>query len=496
MGRAWLTATAACIVMAAAATGPSPASAMQARVPTATAGPLEFAFDDYMRAAVQNAAFSGTVLVAKDGAPIFQRSYGMASLEMNVPNRDDTVYQIQSITKSFTAILIMMLQEEGRLSVTDRACDYLADCPEAWRPVTIEQLLTHTSGIEGFSRLDAWDETLDSRTYGPGGPVALVWGQPLLFAPGEGWRYSNTGFQLLARIIERASGKSLPEMYQDRIFSPLGMDHSGFSNSRRIVPNLALGYYSLGSAFIGSTPQSLTSSYDDSGIVTTVGDLLIWDRALSANTLISRASYEQMIAHTKNNYGYGWEMRTWLGRRQIGHAGSGMGYSTQIARFIDDGLTVVVLSNSDEASGGGTAQALAAIYFGGAPVVPTPSTQTRLMDVILAEGIDAGIRRYRDMKAAQPDAEAFQTDELLVTMGYQLYEVPAMDDARRLFDFAIEQFPSSAYAHDGLADIAAAEGHYETAMRHFHASLGLDPENEYATKGLERVRALVPGGLR
>ena len=196
-----------------------------------------------------------------------------------------------------------------------------------------------------------------------------------------------------------------------------------------------------------------------------------------------------MIAHTKNDYGYGWEIRNWFGRREIGHAGSGFGFSTFIARFIDDGLTVIVLSNSDEASAGGAARALAAIYFGEDHPAPALSSETMLLDTIVADGAEAGIRRYRDMKAAQPSSEDFHKDDLLVSIGYELYEAPAMDQAKRVFEFAIEEFPRSAYSYDGLADIALAEGDRATAIRHFETSLAIDPENDYAVKGLERARA-------
>lgn len=312
---------------------------------------------------------------------------------------------------------------------------------------------------------------------------------PLLFNPGEGYRYSNSGYDLLAQIIERVSGKTLPEMYQDRILSPLGMNHSRFNNSRFIVPNMATGYYSLGSMFINSTPQSLTSLYGAAGISSTVNDLLIWDQALYSDKLISRTSYEQMIAHTQNDYAYGWEMSNWFGHRQIGHAGSGFGFSGFIARFIDDRLTVIVLSNSDEASAGGAARALAAIYFGDDYQAPTLKPETILLDAIVTNGVDAGIQRYRDMKTAQPSAEDFQTDDLLVSLGYELYEAPAMDKAKRVFEFAIEEFPQSAYSYDGLADIAVAEGDYDTAISHFETSLRIDPRNDYAMEGLERLRA-------
>ncbi len=455
-------------------------------------GVLDAAFDAYLQASVANAGFSGTVLVARDGAPVFRRSYGLASQELAAQNTNETVYDLASITKPFTALLIMMMQEEGRLSVSDLACSYLTDCPEAWRTITIQQLLTHTSGIESYSRLPEWDEELDTRVFWRGGAAMMMRDQPLRFSPGTGWRYSNTGFDLLGLIIERVSGKTLPDMYRDRILSPLGMSRSGFHTSRMVVPGAATGYYSLGSTFINKTPQSSSSAYGASGLFGTVDDLLKWDQALYSNRLISAASYEQMIADSSNEYGFGWEMRTWHGRRQVGHAGSGGGFSNLIGRFIDDRLTVIVLSNSDEANANATARDLAAIYFGEEYRLPVKGRKARFLDAIQADGPEAAIQLYRDMQAAEPDAEAFKTDELLVTAGYDLHGVPLMDAARRVFEFALEQFPRSAYSHDGLADVALAEGRIEVAVRHFEMSLALDPTNEYAIKGLEQVRSSRP----
>jgi D-alanyl-D-alanine carboxypeptidase len=465
----------------------TPVSATPASATPVSATPAG-AFDAYMRGAVERENFSGTVLVAQNGVPIFQASYGAASLELGVPNTDRSVYHIQSITKPFTAILIMMLQEEGALKVEDPACNYLTDCPDAWRGITIHQLLTHTSGIEGYSRLADWDDVLDARLYWRAGAAWLVRDRPLRFSPGEGFRYSNSGYGLLGLIAERVAGKPLADLYRERIFRPLGMNQTGMNTGRFIVPGLSTGYYSLGSTFIAADPQSPTAVYGAAGITSTVSDLLLWDQALRSDTLISRPVFERMIAHTENDYAYGWEVRTWFGRRQIGHAGSGFGYSSFIARFIDDGLTVIVLSNSDAASAGGVARSLAAIHFGQTPSTPTTSKQTLLIDAVVAGGAAEGLRRYAAMEAAQPEDDAFKTDELLVAVGYELLEGPRMDDARAVFEFTLTKFPNSAYSHDGLADIAAAEGDIRSAIGHFEASLAIAPSNDYAVRGLERLR--------
>lgn len=496
MRRFWLSATAVAGLVSAgvAQAAPVDAAAPQAIAPqtggSATSSDARMAdFDAYMSAAVRNAAFSGTVLVAKDGVPVFRRSYGLASQELGVANRDDTAYRLQSLTKAFTATLIMRLQERGALKVTDRACDYLDDCPEAWRAITIQQLLNHTSGVEGYSRLPDWDEDLDSRTYWRGGAAALSRNRPLLFAPGEGYSYSNTGYVLLGQIVERAAGRAFPDVLRDEILTPLGMTRSRFNNTREIVPGLAAGYYSLGSTFITATPQTTSDAYGANGLISTVDDLLKWDRALHDNTVISAASFQEMIANPRNTFsGYGWEVRSWLGRRQIGHSGSGAGYSAYLARFIDDGLTVIVLSNSDEASAGGAARALAAIYFGEEYKTPEPTSEATILDTILADGVESGLRRYAEMKAERPSDEAFQEDGLLVDVGYKLYAAPMMDDAKRVFEAAIEAFPQSADSQCGLGDIALAHGDADAAIRHFELAISLEPDHDYAKDRLKRAR--------
>lgn len=174
---------------------------------TAPAGKaLDTALDAYLAAATKNEQFSGTVLLARDGKPVFVRSYGMANYELGVPNSADTVFRLASVTKQFTALAVMQLQEQGRLKVDDPICRYLADCPAAWRPITIRELLNHTSGIPNFSSLPDWDEVLSRRDYTPAELVSLFRDLPLKFTPGEKYDYSNSGYHLLGLIIERASG--------------------------------------------------------------------------------------------------------------------------------------------------------------------------------------------------------------------------------------------------------------------------------------------------
>lgn len=227
--------------------------------------------DAYMRAAVANDQFTGSVLVARDGAPLVDAAYGMASYELGIPNTPGTVFHIASLTKQFTAMAIMQLRDRGKLKVGDSICTYLANCPPAWKPITIRHLLSHTSGIRNVSSLPDWDDDLSLKHYTRSGFVDLFRALPLQFVPGEKYEYSNSGYFLLGLIVERISGSSFGEYLKTNIFTPLGMGHSGYDDNRAIVPGAASGYYSRGSTFITATYVDPSTRLGDTGIVSTTG---------------------------------------------------------------------------------------------------------------------------------------------------------------------------------------------------------------------------------
>lgn len=452
------------------------------------AGTRAAAYDAYMRAETEHGHFSGVVLVAHDGVPVFRQSYGMANYELSAPFAADTVFNVGSITKQFTAAAILQLQEQGRLSVQDPICHFLEHCPAAWLPITIHHLLTHTSGIPNYSGLPNWDEELVVRDYTPLELAALFRDLPLQFAPGERHRYSNSGYHLLALIVERASGVSYDTYLNERFFASLGMTRTRFNNSRALVPGRATGYYSLGTQFRNASLHSPTIAYGSSGIFSTAGDLLLWDQALHSNRLLSQASRETMLTPFLDNYAYGLRTGETFDRRQVNHSGSTQGFSSFMVRFLDDSVTIIVLSNSDEANATRVGRTLAAIYFGARYDLPAPSLHDVLWDVVTADGVEAGQQRYLELKRAQPAAYNFAEDETLVELGYSLLEAGRLTEAQAIFTFAIEQFPRSAYSYDGLADIAALRNDFTTTVQHFQTSLEIDSDNEYATRGLARAR--------
>lgn len=449
-------------------------------------GALAVEVDAFMRAAVRNDQFSGAILIARDGVPLIDTAYGMASLELSVPNTPQTVFQIASVAKQFTAMAIMQLQERGKLNVGDSICKYLSDCPAAWAPITLRHLLTHTSGIRNYSSLPEWDEALGLKRYRYAEFVDLFRNLPLESAPGEKFKYSNSGYYLLGLIIERVSGEAYGRFLETNIFAPLGMSHSIYDDNRAIIRGAATGYYSRGTQFITAPYLDPTVKLGDSGIALTTGDLLRWDQALYTEKLVSRRSLDEIFTPYRNGYGYGWEIGEKLGRKTIGHGGSDTGFSSYILRVPNDRLTIIVLSNSNRTSAGRTAITLAAIALGEPYKLPKPQLRDVLWDTIAARGVAAGIEQYRMLHRSRTADYVFDEEPLLY-LGYDLIDARRLADAEAILKLNIEMYPRAAYNYDGLGDIALDRGDAQAAKAQFERSLSLDPSNDYAIAALGRL---------
>ena len=230
--------------------------------------------EEYMNAAMRINRFSGAVLLARDGQPIVSRGYGMANLEHGVANTPQTVFRLGSVTKQFTALAIVLLQERGKLSVNDPICKYLSDCPQAWQPITIKNLLTHTAGIPNYTEFPDFMKTAAAETTAAE-LTNRFRDKPLQFALGEKYAYSNSGYFLLGMIIERASGKAYADFLQENIFAPLGMKNSGYDNPVRIINHRAAGYALTRDGFMNAAPISMSTAYAAGALYSTVGDLLL-----------------------------------------------------------------------------------------------------------------------------------------------------------------------------------------------------------------------------
>lgn len=318
---------------------------------------------DYLNARVAVNNFTGSVLVARSGEVIFSQGCGMANYELDVPNTPQTIFRLASITKQFTALAIVQLQEQGLLNVRDTISKYIPDYPETGKIISIHHLLTHTSGIPSYTSFPDYLETMMLPSPAEK-TIAKFKDLPLEFQPGEKFSYSNSGYTLLTYILEKVSGKSYETYLQERIFQPLGMQNSGYDRPNLIIKNRAAGYAPGSNGLENAIYIDMSVPSGAGGLYSTVEDLYRWDRALYTEKLVSKSSLEQIFTADKNEYGYGWVVSNTFDRRLVWHNGGINGFSTTIMRFIDDGVCAIVLSNSETAPAERICQDLAAIVFG------------------------------------------------------------------------------------------------------------------------------------
>lgn len=321
------------------------------------------AIDDYVTAQLKERNISGVSLaVVRENRIVKAAGYGLANLELRVPATTQTVYEIGSITKQFTAEAVMLLVETGKLRLDDKVNDYLSEKPAAWKAITLRQILTHTSGLKDW---DTGGVAFYRRDYTPVEYIRLMAEQPLDFAPGERFAYTNTGFPLLGLVIERASGLSYEQFVAERIFKPLGMSSTRFRHPEEIVVNRADGYVLANGKLQRGEQARPVIIAPNGGIMTTVLDLAKWDAALATNKLLKPSSFEQMLqpaklndGQTPYNHGFAWFMDSFNNHRIVQHPGSTVGgYSAIIYRYIDDKMTVILLCNLGDGAFGVDAMA-------------------------------------------------------------------------------------------------------------------------------------------
>jgi len=312
---------------------------------------------------VSAGTFMGTVLVARDGAVVLDKAYGMANLELEVPNTTATKFRLGSITKQFTAASILLLEERGKLKIDDKVKAYLPDAPMAWDRITVFNLLTHTAGIPNFTSFaDYGTIKLSART--AEASVAAVRDKTLDFGPGEKMSYSNSGYLVLGAIIEKVSGQSYEKFVADNIFTPLGMNDSGYDSNTALIKRRASGYIRTPAGYVNAGYIHMSIPHAAGALYSTTGDLLKWEQALFAGKVVSKASLDRMITPFKNDYALGLTSALDKGRRVIAHGGGIDGFNTHLAYYPETRTVIVALSNVNGTAPGAIAAQLGAVMHG------------------------------------------------------------------------------------------------------------------------------------
>lgn len=330
---------------------------------------LEQQIDKMLNEKYDSEGPGAAALVAKDGKVIYRKAFGMANLELGIAMSPDNVFEIGSITKQFTAVAILMLEEQGKLNVTDPVTTFFPDYPTDGNTITVHHLLNHTSGIKSYTGM----RSFQSQARVDMDPLTLIdvfKNEPMDFKTGEQWLYNNSGYIILGAIIEQVAGMSYEDFVQTNIFDALGMKHSYYGSKSRIIPNRASGYQPTEEGYKNADYLSMTLPYAAGSLMSTVDDMLIWQEALNDNKLIPRERLQKAFVNTKlndgskTNYGYGWSVDEINGTPTIEHGGGIFGYTTYGIHVPVDDVYVSVLSNSNGNSPTDVSIAIAAMAIG------------------------------------------------------------------------------------------------------------------------------------
>jgi CubicO group peptidase (beta-lactamase class C family) len=323
--------------------------------------------DKYVRSQLAERHIPGAAIaVVKNGKIIKSGGYGVASVEFSVPVTTETVFEIGSVSKQITAAAIMLLVEDGKVNLDEKISKYLPDAPEAWKNVTVRNLLTHTSGVKSYTSIGGFEL---SKRYKVADFIKELSKQPLEFEPGSQYKYSNSGYSLLGYIIESASGKNYWEFLRSRIFGPLKMNSTADRDPQFIIKNRATGYEWEGNKLVGRDYE-LTDLFSAGAIVSTIEDLAKYDIALRSEALLKKESKAEMckpfnLSNGKENpYGFGWNVGEFRGQKLLSHGGQTAGFAANISRYADADLDVIVLTNLGTQGGGSAiARGIAKIYI-------------------------------------------------------------------------------------------------------------------------------------
>lgn len=307
-----------------------------------------------------------SLAVIKNGKSIINKGYGLANVELNVPINAETVIRLGSVSKQFFTTAILKLMEEGKLDIEDGVHQFFPDAPETWRPIKIKHLMSHTSGLQREAPgYDNFKIQPDLAVIKSAYPLSLA------FKTGEKYQYCNLGYFILAEIIKQVSGTSWQEYIRTKLFEPAGMKNSYVTDFYQIIPNRANGYMHKKDTLVNST--AMIALRPSGGFLSTSSDMIKWEKVLiDKKMILKKENWEKLWqpfiktsdkADAKEYYGYGWFIEEYKGHKLIQHGGANIGFRSVFAHFVNDQLSIIILTNTDEANPRAIANALADYYF-------------------------------------------------------------------------------------------------------------------------------------
>jgi CubicO group peptidase (beta-lactamase class C family) len=447
--------------------------------------------DSLMTAYFRNGVFSGTVLVTRNNEVIYKKAFGIADRDWNIPNAVDTKFKIASISKPFTALLIVRLAEEGKLDLNGTITDYIPDYKgKSGDSITIHQLLTHTSGI--LTSLNPKEEEVQERLFHDlRDMVGFAENAGLYFKPGTGFRYSNLAYSILALIIEKVTGNSYELALKEKILDQAGLKDTRQFQNAAIEASLAKGYeYKLLYGLENASDYDASYTVGPGGLISTAEDLYLFDQALYSGKLISEEYKRKIFAPASTgNYGYGWfitNKKINSGRDSIlvaDHSGSINGFGSYMARIISDSCLVIVLKNQrsdtyiDPAFAPEIGNQIISILYGDRVGLPKKSIARHIASMIGTQCADSAIKEYKRILKSGSDDYSLEESELNRLGIELLFKFNRPDDALKIFELNMQQYPKSYNTYDSYAYVLKEKGDYINSIKFYRK--GLDVLQKY-----------------
>ncbi len=439
--------------------------------------------DEFLSRYHNNGQFNGTVLVSEGGKVIYKKGFGLANMEWDIPNTPDTKFRLGSITKQFTAAVILQLVNEGKIGLSDKLSQYVPDYPKKTADrITIHQLLNHTSGIPSYTGLPNFMRDKVRDAYAPLDLVKVFWDMDLEFEPGSRFRYNNSGYHLLGVVIEKVTGKTYAEALQERIFGPLKMTASGYDLNKPLLVKRAGAYERTLDGFQNAAFLDMTIPYAAGSLYSTVEDLYTWDQALYTDKVLPSKSMDLMFTPTLENYGYGWVIRKSkvLGNDReitvIGHGGGIHGFSTLIERIPSDKHLIVLLNNTGGTRLNEMSEGITKVIYGlPAPTPKTPAS-TAMYKIIQTKDVNTAIAECKNWKTNSSNEYDVNPGELGMLTQF-LITKNRLSEAEEIGKLNVELHPKVAPVHYSLGEVYRAAKKRELAIQSYARALELNPGN-------------------
>lgn len=466
------------------------------------------AYEDFFSKVYSQGQFNGNVLILENGNIAFQGYYGISNIDPIDSMHLNSIFRLGSVSKQFTAMGIMILKESGILSYDQNIRDFIPELP--YEGVTVRHLLNHVSGLPDYTRLmdENWkaDLNYDDPDRFISGNIDIInmlaeKKPDIRFYPGEKWEYSNTGYVLLASIVQRASGLPFEQFLKKQIFDPVKMTNTSVYNyvpgKDERMPFRVYGYNVAlnGSDLISNDCHYLNPAQGDGGIYSTLGDLMKWDRILYKDELISQDTREEAFTpailnnRDTTNYGFGWSIgKSLTGKKTVQHGGGWVGFRTYIFREIEENNCIIILTNHSSRYIPGILGELKNILHNRAYSIPPLKIGEIIGQIVMNQGVENAIDQYKKLKSENPEKYEFGENELNA-LGYQLIELDRIDEAIKIFLLNKEEYPQSANTYDSLGDAFLANGDTTNALINFKNALAIDSTFTTSKEKIENIES-------